>query len=207
VAPLYNTNYFVVVAANSPWRNVPDLVAAAKAKKGELTYGSSGIGSQLHMGASMMETAIGAPMSHIPYKDTMQIYTSISTGDIAWAFGTGSTVGPLYKGGKVKFLAIAAPQRSPAFPEVPTLAEAGGPPNLELRTWVGVLAPAGVPKPITAKITADIAKVMQDQEVKERLQAVGFRAWSGSAGDLAKAMETDYRQYGEVVKQVKVSLD
>lgn len=207
VAPLYTTNYFVVVGADSPWHNVTDLVTAAKAKKGELTYGSSGIGSQLHMGGAMMETATQTPMTHIPYKETTQIYTSISSGDIAWAFGTGSTVGPLYRAKKVKFLAIAAPQRNPAFPEVPTLAEAGGPSNFELRTWVGVLAPTGVPKPILEKINADIAKAMQEPDVRERLETVGFRPWPASAGDLAKAMDFDYKQYGDAVKRVKVSLD
>jgi tripartite-type tricarboxylate transporter receptor subunit TctC len=207
VAPLYTTNYFVVVGADSPWQSIPDLVAAAKAKKGDLTYGSSGIGSQLHMGGAMMETAIQTPMTHIPYKETTQIYTSISSGDITWAFGTGSTVGPLYRAKKVKFLAIAAPQRNSAFPEVPTLAEAGGPSNFELRTWVGVLAPAGVPKPILEKINADIAKAMQEPDVRERLETVGFRPWPGTAGELAKAMDFDYKQYGDAVKRVKVSLD
>ena len=207
VAPLYTTNYFVVVGADSPWQNIPDFVAAAKAKKGDLAYGSSGVGGQLHMGGAMMETAINAPMTHIPYKETTQIYTSISSGDIAWAFGTGSTVGPLYRAKKVKFLAIAAPQRNPAFPEVPTLAEAGGPANFELRTWVGVFAPTGVPKPILEKINADIAKAMQEPDIRERLETVGFRPWPAMAADLAKAMDFDYKQYGEVVKRVKVSLD
>jgi len=207
VGPLYSTNYFVVVGPNSPWKTIPDLVAAAKAKNGGLTYGSSGVGGQLHMGGAMMESLTQTHMTHVPFKETTQIYTSITTGDIDWAFGTGSTVGPFYQAKKVKFLAIAAPQRSVAFPEVPTLAEAGGPSNFELRTWVGVLAPKGVPTPILEKISADIAKVMKEADVRERLERVGFSPWSGTADDIAKAIDADYKQYGEVVKRVKVSLD
>ena len=207
IGPMYSTNYFVVVAADSPWNTVADLIAAAKAKNGDLTYGSSGIGGQLHMGGEMLQAATGTKMTHIPYKETSQIYTSISSGDIAWAFGTGSTVGPLFRAKKVKFIAIAAPQRNPSYPDVPTIAEAGGPANFELRSFIGLLAPTGVPKPIVDKISADLAKAMAEPDVKERLETVAFRPWSGTPADFAKAMQEDYKLYGDVVKRVKVSLD
>ena len=207
VGPMYTTNYFVVVAADSPWNSVSDLIAAAKAKEGKLTYGSSGVGSTLHLGGAMMEGATNTTMTHIPYKETAQIYTSIASHDIDWAFGTGSTVGPLERAKKVKFIAIAAPQRNPAYPNVPTIAEAGGPANLELRTFIGLLAPAGTPKPIIERISTDLAKAMAEPDVKERLEPVGFRPFSGTPADFMKLMDSDYKRYGEIVKRVKVSLD
>ncbi|MFZ4286337.1 Bug family tripartite tricarboxylate transporter substrate binding protein [Variovorax sp. HJSM1_2] len=207
VGPMYRTNYFIVVAADSKWKSVADLAAAAKEAKGQLTYGSSGVGSQLHVNAAILETALGLPMNHIPIKDTPQIYVSIARGDIAWAFGTAATVGPLAKSGKVRMLAIAAPQRHPSYPDIPTVRESGGPANVEARTWVALFAPTGVPKPIVDKVNADLVRVMSEADIRERLDAVGFTAWAGSPAQLRKVMDEDYQQFGEVIKSLKISLD
>ena len=207
VAPMYRTNYFIVVAADSKWKSVADLAAAAKEAKGQLTYGSSGVGSQLHVNAAILETALGLPMNHIPIKDTPQIYVSIARGDIAWAFGTAATVGPLAKSGKVKMLALAAPQRHPSYPDIPTVRESGGPASVEARTWVALFAPTGVPKPIVEKVNADLVRVMSEPDIRERLDAVGFTAWAGSPAQLRKVMDQDYQQFGEVIKSLKISLD
>jgi tripartite-type tricarboxylate transporter receptor subunit TctC len=207
IAPMYRTNYFVVVSADSKWKSVADLAAAAKDAKGQLTYGSSGVGSQLHVNAAILETALGLPMTHIPIKDTPQIYTSIARGDITWAFGTAATVGPLAKAGKVKLLALAAPQRHPSYPDVPTVREAGGPPSVEARTWVALFAPAGVPAPVVERVNADLIRVMAEPDIRERLEAVGFAAWAGSPAQLRKVMDEDYQQFGEVIKSLKISLD
>jgi tripartite-type tricarboxylate transporter receptor subunit TctC len=207
VVPMYRTNYFIVVAADSKWKSVADLAAAAKEAKGQLTYGSSGVGSQLHVNAAILETALGLPMTHIPIKDTPQIYVSIARGDIAWAFGTAATVGPLAKSGKVKLLALAAPQRHPSYPDIPTVREAGGPASVEARTWVALFAPTGVPKPIAERVNADVIRVMSEPDIRERLDAVGFAAWAGSPAQLRKVMDEDYQQFGEVIKSLKISLD
>ncbi|KQP23454.1 hypothetical protein ASF43_06240 [Pseudorhodoferax sp. Leaf267] len=207
VAPMYRTNYFVVVSADSKWDSVADLAAAAKEAKGQLTYGSSGVGSQLHVNAATLATALGLPMTHIPIKDTPQVYTSIARGDIAWAFGTAATAGPLAKAGKIKLLALAALQRHPSYPDVPTVREAGGPPSLEARTWVALFAPTGVPAPIVERVNADVIRVMAEPDIRERLDAVGFAAWAGSPAHLRKVMDEDYLQFGQVIKSLKISLD
>ena len=207
VAPMYRTNYFIVVATDSNCINVAYVGAAAKEAKGQLTYGSSGVGGQLHVNAAILETALGLPMNHIPIKDTQQIYVSIARGDIAWAFGTAATVGPLAKAGKVKMLALAAPQRHPSYPDIPTVREAGGPANVEARTWIALFAPTGVPKQIIEKVNADVVRVMSEPDVRERLDAVGFTAWAGSPAQLRKVMDEDYQQFGEVIKSLKISLD
>lgn len=207
VAPMYSTNYFVVVAADSKYNSIPDLIAGAKAAKGQMTYGSSGVGGNLHLFGEMFASAVGAPMTHIPIKQTVEIYTSISRGDIAWAFGTGSTVGPLYQAKKVKYLALAAPKRHPSYPDIPTLREAGGPPDLEARTWVGLFAAAGTPKAIIDRVNSDVSRAMAEPDVRDRLEAVGFSAWPAPAAHLSKALEDDRKLFGEVVRKVKVSLD
>lgn len=207
VAPVYFTNFFVVVAANSPWKDVGDLIKAAKAAPGDITYGSWGIGSVAHVGASMFEAATDTKMTHVPFKDMGNVYTSVATGDIKWAFGTAATAGPMFQAKKVKFLALAAPKRLAGYTDVPTVGEAGGPAGFEVKTWVGLFAPTGTPKAAIDKINADIGKVLMSADVKERLATFGFEPYIGPPSELAKAMERDSRMFGDVVKRAKISLD
>jgi tripartite-type tricarboxylate transporter receptor subunit TctC len=207
VASMYRTHYFITVAADSKWNNVADLINAAKAKPGELTYGSSGVGGNLHLGGAMLERAAGIKMTHVPYKETPQIYVAIGTGDINWAMGTASTTQPMLKAKKVKYLAITAPKRSPLFPDVPTVAEAKGPANFELQTWVSLFAPHGTPKAIVNKINADVAKVLAEPEVKERLTTVGFESLIQTPDELQKMMSNDSTMWKGVVKEMNISLD
>jgi tripartite-type tricarboxylate transporter receptor subunit TctC len=207
VAGLYRTYYFITVAADSKWNNVADLINAAKAKPGDLTYGSSGVGGNLHIGGAAMENAIGIKMTHVPYKETSQIYVAVGNGDIAWAVGTASTTLPMFKAKKIKYLAITGPKRSAILPDVPTVVEAQGPASYELQTWVSLFAPHGTPKPIINKINADVARVLQEPEFRERLAAVGFEPLILSPEELQKLIATDQVKYGAIVKAMNVSLD
>lgn len=207
VAPVYFTHFFVVVAANSPWKDVTDLVKAAKAAPGEITYGSWGIGSVAHAGAAMLEAATETRMMHVPFKDMGQVYTSVASGDIKWAFGTAATAGPMFQAKKVKFLALAAPKRLAGFTDVPTVGEAGGPAGFEVKTWVGMFAPTGTPKAAIDKINADVGKVLSTPEVKERLATFGFEPYIGPPSELTKAIERDSRTFGDVVKRAKITMD
>ena len=207
VAPLYFTNFFIVVAANSPWKDVGDLVKAAKAAPNEVTYGSWGNGSVAHVGAAMLEAATDSRMMHIPFKEMGQVYSSVASGDIKWAFGTAATAGPMYQAKKVKFLAIAAPKRLPGYADVPTVGEAGGPANFEVQAWVGLFAPAGTPKAAIQKINADVSMVLETPDVRDRLATFGFVPYIGAPSELTKAIERDSRKFGEIVKRAKISLD
>jgi tripartite-type tricarboxylate transporter receptor subunit TctC len=207
VAPLYRTYFFVVVPANSEWKSVGDLVAAAKAKPGALTYGTWGIGSVGHVGTSMLEAATGTQMTHVPFKELPQLYGAVANGEVAWAYGTAATAGPLYRAKKVKFLALAAPKRLAGYPDIPTVSEAGGPANFEVKAWVGLLAPRGTPKPIIEQINADVAKALAEPDVRERLAGVGFEPYSTAPGEVVNAIAADSRKYADVVKRAKISLD
>ena len=206
VAPMWSVHFFLAVPVDSPWKSVQDLLAAAKAKQGALTYGSSGVGSAMHLGGAMLEGATGVPMTHVPYKETQQVFIDISRGEVGWAFGTASTTLPFYQGKKVKYLAIAAPERHPSFPDVPTIEEAGGP-RLELRTWVGMFAPRGTPPAIIERLNADVAKALREPDIQQRLNSVGFRPWPAPAQELAQAMKADFQQNADVVRRLKISLD
>jgi tripartite-type tricarboxylate transporter receptor subunit TctC len=207
VAPMYRTYYYVTVAADSKWKTVGDLLADAKAKPGAITYGSSGMGGNIHLGGAMMEKATGTKMHHVPYKETTQIYMAIASGDIQWAVGTASTTQPLFKAGKLKYLAVTGPQRTSIFPDVPTMAEAKGPANYELQTWVGLYAPRGTPKPVIAKLNADIAKVIQEPEIRSRLNAVGFEGLVQSPEEFQKMLSADAAKFGALIKEMNITLD
>jgi tripartite-type tricarboxylate transporter receptor subunit TctC len=207
IAPLYRTYYYVAVAADSKWKTVGDLIADAKAQPDAITYGSSGMGGNLHLGAAMMEKATGTKMHHVPYKETTQIYMAISTGDIQWAVGTASTTQPMLKAGKIKYLAVTAPQRTSTFPDVPTVAESKGPPNYELQTWVGLYAPRGTPKALIAKLNADIAKVIQEPEIRSRLNAVGFEGLVQTPDEFRKMMNADSAKFGNLIREMNITLD
>ncbi|WP_342133531.1 Bug family tripartite tricarboxylate transporter substrate binding protein [Hydrogenophaga sp. OTU3427] len=207
VAPLYFTNFFVVVGANSPWKSMADLLAAAKAKSGEVTYGSWGLGSVAHVGTAMLERATGANMRHVPFKELPQLYTSVATGEVDWAFGTAATVGPLYQAKKVRLLAYAGARRVAGYQDVPTVAEAGGPAAFELSTWVAMYAPKGTSKAIAERLYASSQKALAEADVKSRLATVGFEAWTATPAEAVKVAARDKARYAEVVKQANISLD
>ena len=206
VAPMYSTHFILVTKADSKLNSVGDLIAAAKSKPGQVTYGSSGLGSLYHLGGSTIETTADVQMSHVPYKGTSQLFIDVSSGVIDWSFSSFSTAEALYKAKKLKYLAIAAPNRHPSYPDVPTVSESGGPPNVELRTWVGVFAPAGTPKEAIERLNAGIAKVMNEADVKSRLDATGGTAWPAPAAELKKALEDDHRFFGAIAKKTKIEL-
>ncbi|MBL0420711.1 tripartite tricarboxylate transporter substrate binding protein [Ramlibacter sp. AW1] len=207
VAPLYFTHFFVVVPADSPWNSVADLVAAAKSRNGQLTYGSWGIGSVGHVGAAMLENATGTRMTHVPFKELPQLYTAVASGEVAWAFGTAATVGPLFKAKKVKFIALAAPRRLDGYGDIPTVAEAGGPAGFELKTWVALFAPKGTPQPVIAQLNEGVGKALREPDVRQRLTTVGFEPWIGSPAELTQAVEADTRRFADIVRQARISLD
>ncbi len=207
VTPLYSTFFFLVVPASSPYKSVGDLLAAARAKSGQMTYGTWGIGSVAHVGAAMLEASSGTQMTHVPFKEIQQLYTAVATGDVEWAFGSAASVAPLYRAGKVKLLAVAGPGRHSAYPDVPTLAESGGPADVQVRAWVALVAPAATPKPAIDYINTAVRQALGDPELRNKLAGFGFEPWTGTPADVAKAMEQDSVMYARVVQRAKISLD
>jgi tripartite-type tricarboxylate transporter receptor subunit TctC len=207
VSPLYSTNFFIVVGANSPLKNVTDLIAAAKVKNGQMTYGTWGVGSVAHVGTAMFENGTGTKMTHVPFKELPQLYTAVATGDVDWAFGSAATVAPLFQAKKVRLLAYAGPKRMAGYTDVPTVAESGGPAGFELATWVALYGPKGMPKAVVERIHSGIAKSLSEPDVKVRLDGFGFQPWIAPLTDLTKTSDADKLRYAEIVKRAKISLD
>lgn len=208
VAILYKGAFFVVVGANSPYKNFKDLVTAATAKGANaLRYGSNAVGGPIHLGSARLESALDSEMLHVPYKETSQLYAAVATGEIDWAYGSIATAGPLIRANRLRVLAVADAKRSSAMPDVPTLSEAGGPKNLDAVSWVALMAPRGTPANVVAEINRGVNDALSQPDVKEKMANFGFTISTGSPQQVSDLMSTDSARYAEVLKKVKVSVD
>jgi len=207
VAMFYRTPFFLIVSTSGPFTSVSALIAAAKAKPDTISYGSSYVGSPSHLGSAEFEFLTGTKMIHVPYKDQSQMYVGIANGDLGWAFSTLGSALPLMQAGKIKPLAIAAKQRLKALPDVPTMAEAGGPPGLEVDAWLAIVAPRGTPPEVVRRINADVNKVLANPEVQRQLQQFGFEAAPGTPEQFGEVIRTDAKKYAELVRRTGATAD
>jgi tripartite-type tricarboxylate transporter receptor subunit TctC len=162
----------LVVNPASPYRSVRDLIAAAKAKPGEISYGSAGIGSGGHFNAELFRDAAAIQVLHVPYKGGVDAINDTAAGRLSFTFNTLTLALPFIRDGRVRVLAVSSGQRSKLLPEVPTVAESGLP-GFEYTFWNGLWAPAGTPAPIAEKISRDLAHVMESADVRERFARLG----------------------------------
>ncbi len=207
VAPLFYTPFMISVSEKSPWKNMTDLIAAAKRKPDAVTYGSWFVGSPGHLGGEWLGSLTGTKMLHIAYKEVSQLYTAVANGEVDWAFGTIPSTRPVYDSGKLRYLAIAAPRRHSLFPNVPTVAEAGGPAQLDVNSIVSLVAPKGIPADIRDKIHADITKVLFDPEVRKRFDTFAFEPLDWSLAELRKRLDEKSATYEKLINSAKISLD
>lgn len=206
VALLYKTAFFVTVGAQSPYRRLSDLISAAR-RSSTMTYGSNAVGGPLHLGAARAETAFGTSMVHVPFKETSQLYTAVSTGEVDWAYGSLATAGPLLQAGKLRFLAVADQHRAAALPAVPTIEEAGGPKGLDAFTWVALMAPQGTPPEVVDRLNQAVNRALGNADVQARLATFGFVTEPGPARQVSDLMQSDRARYADVLRRVKVSID
>jgi tripartite-type tricarboxylate transporter receptor subunit TctC len=207
VASLFRTPFFVAVPTDSKWKTMGDLVAAAKAQPGQISYGSWGVGSPGHLGAQQLESLTGTHMQHVPYREVSQLFANVGSGEVAWSFASLPSSQGIYKAGKLRYIAIAAPKRIPQMPDVPTMAESGGPAGLEVNSFVSLLTPKGVPPAIRARINADVAKVIADPEIRARFDTFAFEPLAWSPEEIERNAEIKSKIYGELVRRGNISLE
>lgn len=207
VAALFRTPFLVAVATDSKWKDMKDLVAAAKAPGAKVTYGSWGVGSPGHLGGEQLELLTGAEMSHVAFKEVSQLFTSVATGDVQWSFGSIPSSQGMFKAGKIRYIAVAAPKRIPQMPDVPTVAEAGGPAGLDVNSFVSLLSPKGIAPDLAAKINADVQKVLADPEVKARFNTFAFEPLTWSPDEIRRNAEVKFRTYQQLVQRKNISLE
>ncbi len=207
VASLYNTPFIVTVPVNSPWKSVGDLVSAAKAQPGKVNYGSWGIGSPGHLGGEQLELGSGVEMQHIPFKDSGQMFTALAGNEIAWALGSIPSSQGVYKAGKVRYLGVATPKRIPQMPDLPTVAEAGGPKDFAQSSFVVLAAPHGIAPAVRSKIAADVAKVMLDVDIKSRMDTFAFEYINWSPDEIVKQARAKGQMYQKLIERKNITLE
>lgn len=207
IAPLFRTYFFMAVPTNSKYKTAGDIIADAKAHPGKLNYGSWSVGNPVHLGSALLESMTGTEMQHIIYKEVSMLYTGVATGELDWSLGSMASAGPLQRSGKLKFIAVTAPKRHPAFPEVPTVAESGGPAGYEVTGWTTLAAPKGLPKAVADKIQADITAALAEPDIKERYATFGYETFPATREQFQAYIGTESTKYAEVIKRAKASLD
>ena len=189
----------IVVHPSVPARSVKELVALAKARPSQLTYVSAGIGSSGHLAGSLFEVMTGTKLVHIPYKGMGQSVPDLIGGHASLAFGTTLSVVPHVRSGRLRALAVTGAQRSPAFPEFPTVAESGVP-GYEASLWYGFVGPARLPPEIVQRLNAEIAGVLALPEIRERLASQGVDARSNTPEEFARLLVSDLERWARIVR-------
>jgi tripartite-type tricarboxylate transporter receptor subunit TctC len=189
----------LVTGPASGYKTVADLIADAKKKPGALSFGSAGIGSGTHFNAEKFKLAAGIDVVHVPYKGTPEALTDTMAGRIAYFFSPISAAVPLVRDGKLVALAVSASRRSSVLPNVPTVAESGLP-GFDYNLWIGMWAPAGTPADVVEKINRDVAHVLAEPDVKERLAALGAEPMPMSPAEFDKFMRAEMDDAAKVVK-------
>lgn len=198
-----------VLVANPafPANSLQELIALAKQKPGAITYGSFGPGSKTHIDTVGFSVIAGIKLQHVPYKGIADVLPAVMAGQIDFALsGVQPTLAHI-RAGKLKPIAMAAPQRSPVLPNVPTFAEAGMP-DFESRSWFGLVAPRGTPRPVIDRIAADVARIAATKEFQDKFVAgVGLEPWVMMPDEFAEFLKKDRAVYAERIKHIGVKLD
>ena len=189
----------LVANPSQPFKTVKELIAYAKANPGKVTFASSGSGTSIHLSGEMFQQMAGVEMQHIPYKGSAPALTDLLGGQTAIMFDNMPSVIGHVRNGKLRPIAVTTPTRSPALPDVPTIAESGVP-GYSATSWFGLLAPASTPAPVIAKLNASILKALADPEVKKKLAEQGAEPHGEKPEQFAEFIRSETAKWGQTVK-------
>lgn len=193
----------LVVPVSSPYNTLADLIAAAKARPGVLSYSTAGTGSTSHVLTEMLAADIGVKLLHVPYKGGAPAAAAVATGEVAMGLhNLGSSLNYV-KGGKAKALVLTSPKRHPSFPDWPTAAESGAP-GYHATIWIGMAAPAGTPSDIIQRMSAEVARAVRSPELRDRFAAIGNDPIGSTPDDAAARIKQESARYSAVIKQANI---
>ena len=206
VTQVARIQFLLVVNPDLPAKSVQELIALAKAKPGELNFGSSGNGSPQHLGATMFQLLTGTKMNHVPYKGAAPAVADLLPGRIQVWIGAANTLLPHVKEGKLRLLASSAPERFPNLGNTPTIAEAGVP-GYALDPWLGLFVPAKTPRDVVMKIHGEVVKILNSPDLKARLGPQGIELVTNSPADFARFIREDNARWGKLIKEAGIKAD
>ncbi|MBL8310378.1 MAG: tripartite tricarboxylate transporter substrate binding protein [Burkholderiales bacterium] len=198
-------NVLTVSAAN-PAKSVAELIAQGKSSREKLTYGSNGNGTAQHLIGTQFENLAAIGLVHVPYKGSGPLTTDLLGGQVAMSFDTVTPVLAHIKAGKLRALAVTTGKRSSALPDVPTLAEAGLK-GFDIGTWFGLLAPAGTPKEVVARLSAESMKIIQSTDFGKRMADIGAEPIGNTPEQMAGQIRDDTEKFARLVREAKVTID
>ena len=196
----------LVVNPALPVKSVQELIAYAKANPGKLNFGSGGAGSPAHLGGEMFKTLTGVVITHVPYKGTVLAVNDLIAGQVQLVFSDAPPAMPHVKSGKLRALAVTGAKRTPLLPELPTVSEAGVP-GFELDNWWGILVPAKTPKHIINRINAQIVRIMQTADVKERFANFGVEAIRSTPAEFDAYIKSEYAKLARIIQASGARVD
>jgi len=199
-------SYAVDVHPSLPVKSIRELVALAKAKPGQLNFGSAGTGSSTQLAIEQFLLAANVRMTHVPYKGNTPAMTALMSGEVALVFDPVLTSLPQVKAGRIRALAVTTAKRSSLLPDVPTVSEAGLP-GYEAGNWFGIFAPAGTPAPAVERLNGAINAAMTSPQMKDRLQSQGAEPQSGTPQQLAELVKSELAKYAKIVKAANIRVE
>ena len=195
---LTSAQMVLMVHPSVPVRSVKELVALARAKPGELNYGSAGIGNTTHLGMELLQSMAKVKLHHIPYKGVAPAFVDLMSGQLAVMFG--NVTGPLahIRAGRLRAIAVSGPTQSPVLPGVPRIADDY--PGFDLVTWMGIFLPGGAPDAIRGRLQGEFIRVLQSKDVREKLVGLGNEVIAGKGEDLSGLLTRELKLYAHIIK-------
>ena len=206
VSVVFKQSQILVVTPSLPANSLKELIAIAKASPGKLKYGTSGVGSAIHLHSELLRMAMGVTMTHVPYKGQAPAMADLFSGQIDMIFSGISPIVPFLKTGKLRAIGVSTPQRMPVIPDVPTLME-GGLANFSTAGWYGILVPSGTPKAIITRLNTEIVKAMSAPEVVERLGTQGGETTSTTPEAFSALIREELKTWTGVIKEANIRLE
>jgi tripartite-type tricarboxylate transporter receptor subunit TctC len=199
----------LVINANHPAKNLKELVDYARANPGKVSFGSAGNGSSNHLSGEVLKMLTGAQMQHVPYRGSALAMNDTISGQITFMFDILNVAIPQSRSGRVRALAVTSGKRSPYAPEVPTMEEAGVPGYSAAGSdlWFGIMAPAGLPKPVADKLQTELVKVLRSPEMRQSIRAQFFEPYTSTPEEFLKVIRTDGAKWAKIVKESGARVD
>jgi tripartite-type tricarboxylate transporter receptor subunit TctC len=196
--------YVLVTLASSPWKSIADIVAAARAKPGAISYGSTGVGGGNHLSGELFALATGTQLTHVPYKGSAPALSDLLGGQLSIMFDTVITSVPQIRAGKLRAFAVSSARRASSLPEVPTMQEAGIK-GFDISQWQGFLAPAGTSKAIVDRLNAETVRAMHAADVHERIAVQGGNEIvTGTPEEFSSLIKSDLEAYAKLILEAKI---
>ena len=206
IIQLMASSSVLVVNSNVPANDLTELIKLAKANPGKYSYASSGVGGSPHLAGEMLQLRTGIDLLHVPYKGATPALQDVLAGTVDMGFKTSLGVMPHMASGRLRPIAVAAPQRLPELPNIPTMEEAGLS-NFHVLSWNGLAAPAGTPKPIIDKLNKEVNRILLLPEVRKQLEGLGAQPGGGTPEEFAAFVSAEIRKWREVISEADVNLD